>query len=227
MKPTTADTSMDIIIKHYKTMNKENNNMTLYNRMREVPKEALKTIQAGRLKGMSDINPMWRIKMLTEIFGVCGIGWRYEVVKMWLEPGAGNVVSAFTQINLYIKVNDEWSEPIPGIGGASYVSQEKSGAYTSDECYKMALTDAISVSCKALGMAADVYFANDRTKYTAQTVQPAPQQPEDDTLLMALQEIKGAQSINTLTQIFNNYSMIQGNPQFINALSAKKKELKR
>ena len=46
----------------------------------------------------------------------------------------------------------------------------------SDEAYKMALTDAISIACKALGMAADVYFANDRTKYDtqpAQTQQPS------------------------------------------------------
>ena len=31
--------------------------------------------------------------------------------------------------------------------------------YTSDECYKMALTDALSVACKALGVAADVLLA--------------------------------------------------------------------
>lgn len=29
----------------------------------------------------------------------------------------------------------------------------------------MAYTDAISIACKALGMAADVYFEKDRTKY--------------------------------------------------------------
>lgn len=33
-------------------------NMSLYNAVRTPPPEALKTIQAGRLKGMSDINPM-------------------------------------------------------------------------------------------------------------------------------------------------------------------------
>ena len=35
----------------------------------------------------------------------------------------------------------------------------------NDECFKMALTDAISVSCKALGVGADVYWNKDRTKY--------------------------------------------------------------
>ena len=37
---------------------------------------------------------------------------------------------------------------------------------TSDECYKMAYTDAISVAAKALGIGADVYWAAGRTKYS-------------------------------------------------------------
>ena len=53
------------------------NNLELYDSFREVPQEAKKPIAAGRLKGMTDINPMWRIKVLTERFGPCGIGWKY------------------------------------------------------------------------------------------------------------------------------------------------------
>ena len=37
-------------------------NMSIYNAVRSVPNEAIKPIGAGRLKGFSDINPMWRIK---------------------------------------------------------------------------------------------------------------------------------------------------------------------
>ena len=60
-------------------------NMDIYNKLRAVPQEAIKPIAAGRLKGMSDINPMWRIKALTETFGTCGFGWKYEITKQWLE----------------------------------------------------------------------------------------------------------------------------------------------
>ncbi|SEO61296.1 hypothetical protein SAMN02910431_04602 [Bacteroides sp. AR20] len=141
-------------------------NLELYDRIRDVPENATKPIAAGRLKGKTDINPMWRIKTLTEQFGPCGFGWRYEIIKMWNEQGANGEIASFVHINLFVKYKGEWSEGIQGIGGASFVSNEKNGAYTSDECYKMALTDAISVSCKALGMAADVYWDNDSTKYT-------------------------------------------------------------
>lgn len=49
---------------------------------------------------------------------------------------------------------------------------------------------------------------------------------ETDYLAMALQEISAAQSIQTLTGIFNDYNTLQSNPQFMSALSAKKKQLK-
>ena len=49
---------------------------------------------------------------------------------------------------------------------------------------------------------------------------------ETDYLAMALQEIGAAQSIQTLSSIFNNYNTLQSNPQFMSILSAKKKQLK-
>lgn len=145
-----------------------NENMKIYEQVRAVPKEALKAIGGGRLKGMSDINPMWRIKMLTEIYGMCGVGWKIDIVDRRLEKGHGDEVVCFVDINLYVKVDGEWSAAIPGMGGSAFVTQERNGLYTSDECFKMAYTDAISVACKSLGFAADVYYANDRTKYSAQ-----------------------------------------------------------
>ena len=154
-----------------------NENMAIYEKVRNVPQEALKPINGGRLKGMSDINPMWRIKMLTEVFGMCGIGWKVEITDKRLEPGSGNEIVCFVDINIYVKVDGEWSAPIPGMGGSSFVAQEAKGPFTSDECFKMAYTDAISVACKSLGFAADVYFANDRTKYSNQEPQETAQKP--------------------------------------------------
>ena len=139
-------------------------NLSLYNKVREVPTDAQKSIGGGRLKGMTDINPMWRIKALTEQFGMCGFGWKYEILSERLENGANGEVAAFVKIHLSVKVDGVWSEPIPGTGGSSFVTKEKNGMYTSDECFKMALTDAISVACKALGFGANVYW-KDKTKY--------------------------------------------------------------
>lgn len=151
-------------------------NLEIYNKLRECPTEAIKPINAGRLKGMSDINPMWRIKALTEVFGPCGIGWWYTIDKQWLEAGNGPEVAAFCNITLFYKWDGEESHGIPGTGGSGFVKVEKNGPYTSDECFKMALTDAISVAAKALGAAADIYWQKDRTKYD-QPSAPAPEKP--------------------------------------------------
>lgn len=153
-------------------------NMKIYNAVRNCPENAQKEIKAGRLKGMSDINPMWRIQMLTEQFGACGVGWYYEIVRQWTEQGANGEAAAFVNINLYIKIDGEWSKPIQGTGGSMLIANERSGAHTSDECYKMALTDAISVSCKALGFAADVYWKAGRTKYSADEEQGEQEEQE-------------------------------------------------
>ncbi|MBQ1356794.1 MAG: hypothetical protein IIY72_09965 [Solobacterium sp.] len=142
------------------------NNMDIYSRYAAVPQEAMKKITGGRLNGMTDINPMWRIRCLTEAFGACGIGWYTKIMDKRIEQGGNDEKSAFVDVELYIKVDGEWSMPICGTGGSSFVSKESKGLYTSDEAFKMAYTDALSVCCKLLGFGADVYWQAGRTKYT-------------------------------------------------------------
>ena len=153
-------------------------NMTIYDACRSVPETAKKAITAGRLKGKTDINPMWRIKRLTEQFGPCGSGWYYKPVRKWMETH-GDEIAAFVDIELYVKIGGEWSMPIAGTGGSMFAARQKDGVYVSDECYKMATTDAISVACKQLGIGADVYWDADRTKYTDPSAAPAMQQVAD------------------------------------------------
>ena len=146
-------------------------NMRYYDAARNVPPEAQKAFNNGRFSG-TDINPMWRIKKLTELFGPAGIGWYYEVTSERSERLNDDTVIAVVDLNLYIKVDGEWSKPIYGTGGNQLVSKTSRGITTSDEGYKMALTDALGVACKALGIGADVYFDKDKTKYTAAAPQP-------------------------------------------------------
>lgn len=139
-----------------------------------MPNEAKRAIKGGRLAGMTDINPMFRIKALTETFGPCGIGWWYTVTDKRLQDAPTGEVSCFVDIDLYYKWEGETSQPIPGTGGSAYVEKESKGLHVSDECYKKALTDAISVAAKALGVGADVYWDADKTKYSTENRAPAP-----------------------------------------------------
>ena len=162
-------------------------NFAIYNKVRAVPPEAQTEIEGGRLRGFTDISPMWRIKVLTELFGPAGIGWYYEIIDKRVEEGAAGEKMVAVDINLYIKHEGEWSRPIQGTGGSMLAAKEKNGLYTSDECFKMALTDAISVSCKALGVGADIYYAKDRSKYSGgqqgeQKGEKKQEQPKPDAI---------------------------------------------
>ena len=141
-------------------------NLEIWNKYKEVPQNAMKDFDNGKFKG-TDINTMWRIKCLTEQFGICGIGWYYKPVRLWTEECKNGDIFAFAEIELFIKVDGEWSMPISGNGGNKLERITRDGTIsTSDEAYKMAVTDALGNACRNLGFGADVYWVNDKTKYT-------------------------------------------------------------
>lgn len=167
--------------------------MELYNKYAEVPKEAQRPIASGRLKGKTDINPMWRIKCLTEMFGPCGLGWYTKIVSKHIDEGANGEAVATIELALYIKDGSEWSMPIIGVGGSTFIAKETKGLYTSDEAYKMAYTDALSVCCKMLGIGANVYWAAGNTKYDAAPKDEKPAAPKL-VCIRCKKEIKGFKS---------------------------------
>lgn len=153
-------------------------NLLIFRACREVPADAKKPILGGRLKGKTDINPMWRIKQLTEMFGPCGVGWKTTDEQYHTEKcDSTGEIAVFCTLRLqYIDPeSNEWSAPIFGIGGSMLIALESGYTadgkktkvlYLDDEAYKKANTDAISVACKQLGMGASVYWEQDNTKYT-------------------------------------------------------------
>ncbi len=78
-------------------------NMGIYDQVRSVPDDALTPITGGPMKGKSNINPQWRIEMLTSLFGPVGIGWKVEQVSRWSESTPGGEVAVFCEVNLYVK----------------------------------------------------------------------------------------------------------------------------
>ena len=160
-------------------------------KLRRPPKDALRTIKAGRLQGKSDINPQWRIDIMNEEFGPCGFGWYPTITKQWVEHGADGEIMAFVNCEVHIRVNEEWSKPIPGTGGSRMIAKEKSGLYNSDEAFKMAYTDALSVALKTIGVAADIYRGKfDGSKYECEgdvkDTTPAPPPPKKNKLFPGL-----------------------------------------
>jgi len=174
-------------------------NLKNWEKMATPPDWAMTPIEGGRLRGKTDINPQWRYKVMTETYGPCGIGWKYEIVRLWTEPGVDGTVFAFALINLWIHTSTEWGEPIPGIGGSMLVEGEKKGLRANDEAFKMAVTDALSVAMKMLGVGSTVYEGRiDGSKYSSRpknlpsSPPPKPKKKElsewQNKLFVALQE---------------------------------------
>lgn len=186
-------------------------NLSLYNKVRSVPAEACKNFNNGNFSG-TDISPMWRLKTLTENFGICGVGWYIDEVEHWTESVNGDLCT-YCKIHLFIKVDGEWSKPIVGIGGSRELQMFSKGPKVSDEAYKMAYTDAISVACKALGFGADIYWQNDPTKYTAsseetskeranKTTQAESEVADYATVEEAIEAAKNAKTIEELQRVW-------------------------
>lgn len=144
-------------------------NLDLWEQYQECPPEALKTIRGGKLNGMTDISPIWRYKALTEAFGPAGQGWGLSEVQFTLLDGAKGEKVVMCTLELWYEGNGKRNR-IPGQGGAMLINTEKGELRTNDEAYKMAYTDAVSVACKQLGFAANVYWQGGAdSKYSPQS----------------------------------------------------------
>ncbi len=159
-------------------------NMRIYNSARSVPADAISPIAGGPLKGKSNINPQWRIEMLTKLFGPAGQCFKIEQTARWTETVPSGETAVFCEVNLYYRedVSNEWSAPVFGQGGSTLIRRStewvngvaQSVLHIDDEAYKKAYTDAISVACKALGFASDIYYAQEETKYGTFRQEAAP-----------------------------------------------------
>lgn len=167
--------------------------MELWNKVRSVPSGAVTEITGGPLRGKSNINPQWRMEELTRQFGPCGIGWKIEQIARWKESTPSGDTAVFCEVNLYVRSSDgQWSQPIFGQGGNTLVrtsvewhnGQQTIVQHIDDEAYKKAYTDAVSVACKALGFAADIYYAQEETKYGS-FQQAAPAAPAATAVIPA------------------------------------------
>lgn len=133
-------------------------NMKIYNNLKTPPADALRPISFGALKGKSDISPQWRTEAMTQEFGPCGIGWKFEVIDRFTTPvPATNELMVYVLIHLYVKDGETWSAAIPAWGGDFVIKKDKNGLHGNDEAMKMATTDALGKAMALLGVAADVY----------------------------------------------------------------------
>ena len=175
------------------------NYMEIYKSLSTPPNDAVKSIKGGNLKGFSDINPQWRYEALTNLFGPCGIGWKYTIDDVHEKEVSTGELMVFVKVSLYIKDKENWSAPIPAYGGDYLIKKDRNGIHGNDEAMKMAVTDALGTACKMIGVAADIYRgliakgASDskyaRREYQQQAIPPAVHSSQDAMRKKALEAL--------------------------------------
>ena len=136
-------------------------NLEKWNQLATVPVERLKPIQFGALKGKSDINPQWRYKAMTEVYGECGKGWNHRLADVQIVDGANGEVLIFVEVKVWAG-----DKEFTGVGGDKVVTKDKNGLRSNDEAMKMAYTDALGTALKYVGVASEIYEGNfDGSKY--------------------------------------------------------------
>lgn len=163
-----------------------NPNLSLWNDVCRPPRDALKEFnRGGGFRGTS-IKPMWLVRRATEVFGMQGTGWGFELLGSGTLDGAPLLpshdnphVAAMTEKVFWVLGHVWYLDPegrerratSPQYGQTTMVGTNKNGPFTDEEAPKKAMTDAMSKCLSHLGFGADVHMGQwDGCKWTtAQT----------------------------------------------------------
>lgn len=140
--------------------------------------------RAGGFKGTA-LKPMWAIKRLTEHFGPCGIGWGMGEPSFQVVP-CGNETLVFCTVSAW---HGDRDNVVWGVGGDKVVAARSSGAFTDDEAFKKAFTDAVMNAFKFVGVGADIHMGLfDDSKYVEQ-VREAFSEPQEQSAAVVAAEV--------------------------------------
>jgi hypothetical protein len=138
-------------------------NLTLW---KSLEKTDPKFINDKDRKGLNSINTQYFFMKATETFGVCGIGWGYEIIEERYDEGVtitkGQDVLGVTKnhtikLKLWFKLGEDKGEVL-SFGHTPYIYSSKYGLSVDEEAPKKSLSDAIKKALSMIGVAGDVYL---------------------------------------------------------------------
>ena len=144
--------------------------MALWNVLKRTDPKATKPFQrAGGFRG-TQIDPAWRLQMMTEVFGPIGMGWGWEQLEWTI---AERMVFICCRVWISDPVSEKKFYTGPQWGGTELVRRNRDGTERpDDEAFKMSMTDAIGKCFLQLGLAADIYLGQfDDSKYREESEQ--------------------------------------------------------
>ena len=139
-------------------------NLALWNRLKRTDPRATKPFtRSGGFRG-TQIDPAWRLQMMTEAFGPVGQGWGYEQVEWTVIE---RMVFACVRAWYRDPATGEKCFTGPQWGGTELMRRRRDGGEEpNDEAFKMSVTDALGKCLLEVGLAADIYLGQfDDSKY--------------------------------------------------------------
>jgi hypothetical protein len=152
-------------------------NLAIWNKLGKTdPAQTKAFSRAGGFRGTAT-RPVYLDMKMTETFGPCGTGWGMGKPDFTLvDAGAEKLV--FCTVELWYE-QDGRKGCVWGVGGDKVVAGRKDGAaFTDDEAFKKAYTDAVGNAMKYLGMSADVHMGKfEDSKYVRELQQEFAEEP--------------------------------------------------
>lgn len=141
----------------------------------------------------TSINGHYMVMKATELFGVCGIGWGYEVLEERFNDGEeilrltnekteviGHCVNHTLKLRLWFKHEGEKGEIID-YGHTPYKYWNRTGGYwiCDSEVSKKSLTDAIKRCLSKIGICADIFLGEwDNQEYVKESQEEVKKERE-------------------------------------------------
>jgi hypothetical protein len=139
-------------------------NLALWNKLKRTDPRATKPFtRAGGFRG-TQIDPTWRLQMMTETFGPVGKGWGYDQLEWTVHDGMVFILARAWYLD---PQTGEVCHTGPQWGGNELARRRRDGTEEpNDEAFKMAMTDAVGKCLVQIGLAADVHMGQfDDSKY--------------------------------------------------------------
>ncbi len=135
----------------------------LWNRLKRTDPKATKPFaRPGGFRG-TQIDPTWRLQMMTEVFGPVGKGWGYEQMDWTI---AERMVFICAHVWYIDPQTGQTCWTGPQWGGTEMLRRRNGIEAPDDECFKMSMTDAVGKCLLQLGLGADIYMGQfDDSKY--------------------------------------------------------------
>lgn len=145
----------------------EINNLELWSKVSEVPTEFATTSNVPNRGNVTSINSTYIIQRATEIFGLPGIGWGYEILEDRYDNGPAILndqkevidreVMHTLKVNVWIMYKGQKAQAIH-YGHTPFVSRTQYGPRMDSDPAKKSLTDALKKALSMFGFAADVFL---------------------------------------------------------------------